>query len=46
MNIDEWIKAGKPWNVILHGDCNELMGLLPDKYFELDFLQYIFTMYL
>ncbi|MFH2141379.1 MAG: hypothetical protein ABIJ97_03075 [Bacteroidota bacterium] len=31
MNIQEWIEAGKPWNVILHGDCMELMKHFNDK---------------
>lgn len=31
MTIDEWLKAGRPWNVILHGDCMELMQYLKDK---------------
>ena len=35
MNIDEWLKCGKPWNVILHGDCMDLMKDIPDKYFDL-----------
>lgn len=35
MNIQEWIEAGKPWNVILHGDCMELMEHIEDKSIEL-----------
>lgn len=35
MNIDEWLKCGKPWNVILHGDCMDIMKDIPDKFFEL-----------
>lgn len=35
MNIDEWIKAGKPWNIILHGDCMEIMKQIPDKFIDL-----------
>ena len=31
MNIQEWIEAGKPWNVILHGDCMDLMKHFNDK---------------
>lgn len=31
MNINEWIEAGKPWNVILHGDCMDLMKHFNDK---------------
>ena len=31
MTIDEWIKNGKPWNVILHGDCMDLMKHFNDK---------------
>lgn len=35
MNIQEWLEAGKPWNVILHGDCMDIMKDIPDKYFDL-----------
>ena len=35
MNIDEWIKADKPLNKILYGDCTELMKDIPDKYINL-----------
>lgn len=31
MNIREWADAGKPWNVILLGDCMELMKHIDDK---------------
>jgi site-specific DNA-methyltransferase (adenine-specific) len=31
MNISEWLEAGKPWNVILHGDCMDLMKHFNDK---------------
>lgn len=31
MTIDEWLKADRPWNIILHGDCMELMQHLEDK---------------
>ena len=31
MNIQNWIEAGKPWNVILHGDCIDLMKHFKDK---------------
>jgi site-specific DNA-methyltransferase (adenine-specific) len=31
MNIQEWLEAGKPWNVILHGDCMDLMKHFKDK---------------
>lgn len=31
MNISEWIESGKPWNVILHGDCMDLMKHFNDK---------------
>jgi site-specific DNA-methyltransferase (adenine-specific) len=31
MNIQEWLEAGKPWNVILHGDCMDLMKHFNDK---------------
>lgn len=31
MNIQEWLNAGKPWNVILLGDCMELMKHIDDK---------------
>lgn len=31
MNIQEWLEAGKPWNVILHGDCMDLMKHFSDK---------------
>lgn len=35
MNINEWIENGSPLNVILHGDCMDLMKNIPDNYFEL-----------
>lgn len=35
MTIDEWIKAGKPNNKILLGDCMELIKIIPDNYFQL-----------
>lgn len=31
MNVDEWAKSGKPWNVILQGDCMDLMKHFNDK---------------
>lgn len=31
MNIQEWLETGKPWNVILHGDCMDLMKHFNDK---------------
>ena len=31
MNIQVWLEAGKPWNVILHGDCMDLMKHFNDK---------------
>ena len=31
MNIKEWVENGKPRNVILHGDCMELMEHFSDK---------------
>ena len=31
MNVQEWLEAGKPWNVILHGDCMDLMKHFNDK---------------
>lgn len=31
MTIEEWLKAGRPWNVILYGDCMDLMQHLEDK---------------
>jgi site-specific DNA-methyltransferase (adenine-specific) len=31
MNIQEWIESGKPWNVILHGDCMDLMKHFNDN---------------
>jgi len=31
MNIQQWVEAGKPWNVILHGDCMDLMKHFDDK---------------
>ena len=35
MNIQNWIEAGNPWNVILHGDCMDLMKQIPDKFIDL-----------
>jgi site-specific DNA-methyltransferase (adenine-specific) len=35
MNISEWLEAGKPWNVILHGDCMDLMKHFNDKEIQL-----------
>jgi site-specific DNA-methyltransferase (adenine-specific) len=35
MNVQEWISEGKPWNVILYGDCMDLMAELKDKEFSL-----------
>jgi len=30
MNVSEWVEAGKPLNIILHGDCMDLMPLIPE----------------
>jgi site-specific DNA-methyltransferase (adenine-specific) len=35
MNISEWLEAGKPWNVILHGDCMDLMKHFKDNEIQL-----------
>jgi site-specific DNA-methyltransferase (adenine-specific) len=35
MNVQEWISEGRPRNVILHGDCMDLMAELKDKEFSL-----------
>lgn len=35
MNISEWIESGKPWSVILHGDCMDLMKHFNDKEIQL-----------
>ena len=35
MNIQEWKQAGKPFNVILHGDCMDLMSELAENEIDL-----------
>jgi site-specific DNA-methyltransferase (adenine-specific) len=35
MNVQEWLEAGKPWNVILHGDCMDLMKHFKDNEIQL-----------
>jgi site-specific DNA-methyltransferase (adenine-specific) len=35
MNIQEWKQAGKPFNVILHGDCMDLMSELGENEIDL-----------
>jgi site-specific DNA-methyltransferase (adenine-specific) len=35
MNIQEWKQAGKPFNVILHGDCMDLMAELGENEIDL-----------